>query len=450
MISLIYALMGFVLSLFSYRLFLYLLNTKFDAKYTSKAITPITILVFALTDIFLGLIFYGISPLISNGILIIVYALILFTYVRLFRMGATTHMLFWVCICLAFWGIVHTIAGVYRLLVFPAIPDALLPEWASLQISSIIVLVQAVGTYMLSRKKNAHIKMSPSVMLILIIIPILSCLLLAFLSGYPYSVSENSTTLSTVLFYTSLVIALINLAVFILYERMTSLTEQTLQQQTLLQKAQLEQIHHDELQSVYRETRVWRHDYRNHLQAIQGLVETQSYTALATYLQEIDGSLEKIAFRVNSGNELLDAIINTKISIAEKNDIQFNTDIEIVVNDVMSFIDITILVGNLLDNAIEACLRIDAPDRNKVVSLRIVNLPAELILSVENTTQGIVKSKNQVFATSKLSGDHGIGMQQIDSIVHKYNGYISRESKQNSFQTIVRLPLQKAQSKAAI
>lgn len=281
--------------------------------------------------------------------------------------------------------------------------------------------------------------MSAITMIILIVIPLLSCYILAEVSQYGAAVYPDEN-IATLLVFISIGIFIINLAVFALYELMSGLTIRTLDQEAELQRTALEKVHYSELESLYNETQAWRHDYRNHLEVISGFAKSDRKMELIEYLSSINASLDKIDFRIRTGSDLLDAIVNAKISRADASNIRFQTEVSKISLEIEP-VDVTTLVGNLLDNAIEACERITDVNSERHVRLEIYELKNQLFVSVHNTTNGAVKQENGVFITSKKGPHHGIGTQQIDSIVTKYNGYISRNMNNNAFEVLVRLPV---------
>ena len=98
----------------------------------------------------------------------------------------------------------------------------------------------------------------------------------------------------------------------------------------------------------------------------------------------------------------------------------------------MSNVDICIILGNLLDNAIEACNLIDG---YKFIDLKINTKDKKLIIKISNNTNGYVNKVNGRFITTKNSDMSGLGLIQIDNIVKQYNGYINRKYENNIFTT---------------
>ena len=114
----------------------------------------------------------------------------------------------------------------------------------------------------------------------------------------------------------------------------------------------------DEVQNIYQTMRAWRHDYHNHMQAIKALLSMGKKEELSDYLDNLEKDLDSIDIAIRTGNVGLDAILSSKVSIARKNDIEVNCTAKVPDELKISDVHLCAIVGNLLDNAIEACEKI--------------------------------------------------------------------------------------------
>ena len=117
----------------------------------------------------------------------------------------------------------------------------------------------------------------------------------------------------------------------------------------------------EEVQNIYLTMRGWRHDYHNHLQSMKAYVEMGQYDKLQEYLGLLENDLDQVNQLCDSGNVNLDAILNSKISLAEKNGIRVDYKATCPAELTVSDIDLCALIGNLIDNAVEACEGIADP-----------------------------------------------------------------------------------------
>lgn len=192
----------------------------------------------------------------------------------------------------------------------------------------------------------------------------------------------------------------------------------------------------EEVQNIYLTMRGWRHDYHNHLQSMKAYVEMGQYDKLQEYLGLLENDLDQVNQLCDSGNVNLDAILNSKISLAEKNGIRVDYKAACPANLTVSDIDLCALIGNLIDNAVEACEGLADP----YIRLYIGVLKNQLYISVTNATKDTVRKLDSEYITTKR-GNHGHGLKRINLVVEKYEGYINRQNEPGVFVTEIMLPL---------
>ena len=197
-------------------------------------------------------------------------------------------------------------------------------------------------------------------------------------------------------------------------------------------------VHYQEVDSMYRQIRGWRHDYRNHIQALKALAATGDLDGIKDYLEKLDTDLQTVDTVVKTGNPMADAIINSKLSLAKAKHIPVKIDAHIPVKLKTSELDLCCILGNLFDNAIEASVQLPESERLIRVYLEMKN--TQLYISFTNFTAGKKMQKTGArFRTTKGEG-HGLGMVRIDSIVERLDGYLSRNSEDGAFTTEILLP----------
>jgi len=195
----------------------------------------------------------------------------------------------------------------------------------------------------------------------------------------------------------------------------------------------------EEVQHIYLTMRSWRHDYHNHLQKLKAHIMMDQIKEANQYLNELEIDLDNVNQLVESGNINLDAILNSKISLAIKNKIQINYKAIVPKKLTISDIDLCVLIGNLIDNAVDACEKIK-DDRLKFTRLYIGVFKQQLYISVSNSTNEIIKKLDDEYITTKR-GNHGHGLKRINNIVNKYGGFINRQNEPGVFASEVLLPL---------
>lgn len=196
--------------------------------------------------------------------------------------------------------------------------------------------------------------------------------------------------------------------------------------------------HYAEVENMYRQVRGWRHDYRNHIQTLMQLMNEKQYDEVNAYLKNLGTDLNTVDTVLKTGNIMADAIINSKISLAKANNIDVNATASIPVELNISDIDLCVIIGNLLDNAIEASVKL--PEGERMIRIYIEMKKNALYMSFTNlTATKKMEKQNGVYKSTK-DGSHGFGLIRVDSTVKKYNGYITRASEDGVFTTEILLP----------
>ncbi|MEF9984088.1 MAG: GHKL domain-containing protein [Oscillospiraceae bacterium] len=198
--------------------------------------------------------------------------------------------------------------------------------------------------------------------------------------------------------------------------------------------------HCDEVENMYRQMRGWRHDYHNHIQTIKAYISLGEIDKVGEYLGSLETDLTQIDSIVKTGNVMVDAILNSKLSLIKAKNIPVNAKVTVPPNLATSEIDLCVIIGNLLDNAIEASQKFE--DKNKaLIRIYVGILKGQLYISVVNYVCGDIKKQGKKYISSKNNETHGFGLMRIDGIVKKYNGFINRQNEDGVFATEIMLPL---------
>ena len=201
---------------------------------------------------------------------------------------------------------------------------------------------------------------------------------------------------------------------------------------------ELIETHYQEVENMYRQTRGWRHDYRNHIQTMKAYAAQGDLEAIKKYLDMLDVDLNTVDTVVKTGNSMADAILNSKISLAKARNIPVRVDAHIPVQLKMSELDLCCIIGNLFDNAIEASLSL--PEDQRQIRVYMDMKGTQLYISFTNfTSTKKLEKVGKVFKTSKGDG-HGFGLVRIDNIIERLDGYLSRNSEDGAFTTEILIP----------
>ena len=194
-----------------------------------------------------------------------------------------------------------------------------------------------------------------------------------------------------------------------------------------------------EIQNMYKQVRGWRHDYRNHIQNMKIQLAQGNYAELDSYLDSLADDLTTVDTVIKTGNVMADAILNSKLSVAEKLNIRINVKANIPNNIPLSDVELCAVLGNLLDNAAEACAKL--PESDRFMRIYIGCLKNQLYMSVQNSTGAVKKIAGRYLSTKQSEGEHGYGIFRIDRVAKKYGGYVNRQNEEGVFATEIMVPL---------
>lgn len=205
-------------------------------------------------------------------------------------------------------------------------------------------------------------------------------------------------------------------------------------QSILMQKKQFDSLaqHMDDMKKA-------RHDLRQHLTVVQSYIEKDDKTGLKKYVDLYRRELLPDSLELYCYNDVVNAIVCYYAATARDSDILFDAKIDYPDSCNISETDITVLLGNILENAVEACLRQTDTDTDTFIKLRIkCHGESELLIIADNSCTAPVESRDGLPLSSKRDGP-GIGTSSIRDIAERYHGTAQFEWKNDIFYTSVRL-----------
>ena len=201
---------------------------------------------------------------------------------------------------------------------------------------------------------------------------------------------------------------------------------------------ELIETHYAEVETMYKQIRGWRHDYRNHIQVMKAYASNGDMAAIKKYLDELESDLATVDTVIKTGNPMADAILNSKISLAKSRKVPVKADVFIPLALKTSELDLCVIIGNLFDNAIEASLAL--PEEKRMIRIYMDMKNTQLYISFTNFTASKKQLKqNGRFKTTKGEG-HGFGLIRMDTIIERLDGYINRNSEDGAFTTEILIP----------
>lgn len=235
-----------------------------------------------------------------------------------------------------------------------------------------------------------------------------------------------------------LFIFLLGLGIFILLEVTLRTYQKSYKVSTSRFQENLMQHQYEEIKNIYLNMRGWRHDYHNHLQAIKAHLALNQLEQVQSYLLNLEKDLDRIDTYVKSGNLMIDAILNSKISIAEKHNIAVTCKASVTEEIIITEIDLCIILGNLLDNAIESCSKLQ--NEQRFIRIYITILKKQLYISIQNSAKENLNFEEKNYISTKR-GNHGLGMKRVKAVVDKYDGFLNLQNEPGIFASEVTIPL---------
>ena len=194
-----------------------------------------------------------------------------------------------------------------------------------------------------------------------------------------------------------------------------------------------------EVETIYNQMRGIRHDYRNHMQVMQTLMQKDAVAELDDYMKQLTNELNQVDTIIQTGNTMIDAIVNTKLTTAKHQGIELFATAIAPKELQIEHVDLAIILGNLLNNAIEATMKENKTSEDHFIRLYLAPMKSTLYISVTNT---MAENPKPSFLSLKRMNKRGYGLSRIDQTVKKNQGIVNRKWEDGVFATEVTIPLE--------
>lgn len=296
----------------------------------------------------------------------------------------------------------------------------------------LIRIVTMIATYLLSRYKNSNIKDYPLTSIYYLAFTVV---LFGTLYLFVTSLENDSLTVYSVII-SGIILIVVNITMIIIDEKIYNALLETnekriLKQQNIAYEKQAEIIN-ESIESI----KALRHDMKNHIMMLNEMYKSNKNHEIEIYIGKIFNEIQSEDFS-KSNNFVIDSIINFKLRKLIGTDTNISTQIFVPETIKVLAYDLTVILGNLLDNAITAVLK----SKDKKLDLQISCSMGNLIILMENSFDGKIISQNGRFETTKFSVEsHGIGLKNVEKSLEKYDGEIRIEYTPNIFSIAVIIP----------
>ncbi|MBQ8297517.1 MAG: sensor histidine kinase [Ruminococcus sp.] len=192
-----------------------------------------------------------------------------------------------------------------------------------------------------------------------------------------------------------------------------------------------------EIERLHENTRRLKHDMKNHIMVIASHLNNGEIDEAKDYLSVVLDNLNRVYSYIQTGNSVLNYIINSKLEYAQQNDIQFKAEIENLPFAKMGSVDFSAVLSNALDNAIEASMRAT----EKYIYVSILKKRGYDTITVKNKIdQSVLENNPELRSMKEESDTHGYGIKQIKTITEKYNGMVDIYEDNGMFCIHIMIP----------
>lgn len=182
-----------------------------------------------------------------------------------------------------------------------------------------------------------------------------------------------------------------------------------------------------------------RHDMKNHMIALENLVQNRCWEQASSYLRELETVANMEAGEEATGSPVLDALLSRKKRQAADSGVRWQCDARLPRDLPVKEMDLCIIAGNILDNAAEACERLPQK-QGSFIQVSIGTVKKCLLLEVKNTAD-LADIRETLQSRKADSAGHGMGLANVRAAVSRYNGAVHMEAEKGVFTISVLLPL---------
>lgn len=208
-----------------------------------------------------------------------------------------------------------------------------------------------------------------------------------------------------------------------IFNKMVNIMSENARQKILIKQSEYYEKKIEADRKNINNTRKIKHDMKNHMYAIKNMAKNNMSKDIITYTNDILGKIEGEKVYINTGNYLIDGILNVKFEEIKNQGIDFKYDVKIPEGIKLPEFEVITILGNLLDNAIEGVKLIKD---NRYIEVFISYKDSNLLIKIVNTFDGLVIKDNKGFISRKgEKAYHGIGLENVREQVEKSNGYMN-------------------------
>lgn len=432
MMDLFWMIFEFVVNLFQSAIVLQTIRAILKDKRTGKKANLAYILFVAVLFLELSFVNFMVP---FEGIGIIISILIIYIYSLLNLKGTFMQKMFWsIFVMLLIMGITTVVLSIEGCIIGKGYLDLVIQKdlYRFVGVVVIQIVLFYLTRFMIKRtKKDSTYSLKWNEWFVLLIIPVISIFTMSFVSLIIINIEEQLSPMQHIFSILSILgILMTNSLVYVLYVNMQKDHAKQLEYSILQQAFKSQEKSVEETKILYQSVRSIRHDLKQHFQVALTMLHSGKINEAVDYMEKYnDTVLDGISNKVFCDNDVVNYIINSKSKICSDRHIKIYI---YIANEIPEFsdLDLCVLLGNALDNAIEGV----SCDGNNEIYLEFRNVDNFFMISVKNTIINSVLEYNPNLISTKNEKElHGLGILSMKEVVQKYNGSIEFYESDNKF-----------------
>ena len=432
MMDLFWMIFEFVVNLFQSAIVLQTIRAILKDKRTGKKANLAYILFVAI--LFLELSFVNfIVPF--EGIGIIISILIIYIYSLINLKGTFMQKMFWsIFVMLLIMGITIVVLSIEGCIIGKGYLNLVIQKdlYRFVGVVVIQIVLFYLTRFMIKRtKKDSTYSLKWNEWFVLLIIPVISIFTMSFVSLIIINIEDQLSPMQQIFSILSILgILMTNSLVYVLYVNMQKDHAKQLEYSILQQAFKSQEKSVEETKILYQSVRSIRHDLKQHFQVALTMLHSGKINEAVDYMEKYnDTVLDGISNKVFCDNDVVNYIINSKSKICSDRHIKIYI---YIANEIPEFsdLDLCVLLGNALDNAIEGV----SGEGNNEIYLELRNVDNFFMISVKNTIiNSVLEDNPNLISTKNEKEVHGLGILSMKEVVQKYNGSIEFYESDNKF-----------------
>lgn len=370
-----------------------------------------------------------------EGIGIIISILIIYIYSLINLKGTFMQKMFWsIFVILLIMGITIVVLSIEGCIIGKGYLNLVIQKdlYRFVGVVVIQIVLFYLTRFMIKRtKKDSTYSLKWNEWFVLLIIPVISIFTMSFVSLIIINIEDQLSPMQHIFSILSILgILMTNSLVYVLYVNMQKDHAKQLEYSILQQAFKSQEKSVEETKILYQSVRSIRHDLKQHFQVALTMLHSGKINEAVDYMEKYnDTVLDGISNKVFCDNDVVNYIINSKSKICSDRHIKIYI---YIANEIPEFsdLDLCVLLGNALDNAIEGV----SGEGSNEIYLELRNVDNFFMISVKNTIiNSVLEDNPNLISTKNEKEVHGLGILSMKEVVQKYNGSIEFYESDNKF-----------------